>query len=120
LAWSGLLYAAGGLLVLAGLALVALSALQFRRARTHIEPWKPTSAIVSDGVFAYSRNPIYLGFCLVTIGLGCVFRNPWMILSCLPSAWVVFQIAIRREEAYLSAKFPQEYGTYRARVRRWL
>lgn len=119
-AYSALLYGAGVLLVLAGLTLVATSALQFRRASTHIEPWKPTSAIVSSGVFAWSRNPIYVAFCLVALGLGAVAHNVWMMLSVVPSAWVVYRIAIRKEELYLAEKFGAEYLAYKERVRRWL
>lgn len=119
-AYSGLLYGTGVVLVLAGLTLVAASALQFRRVRTHIEPWKPTSAIVSSGVFAWSRNPIYVAFCLVALGLGCVAHNVWMMLSFMPSAAVVYLIAIRKEELYLAEKFGAEYLAYKERVRRWL
>ncbi len=120
LAYSALLYGVGVVLVLSGLCLVLVSAWQFKRAQTHIEPWKPTSAIVSSGVFAYSRNPIYIAFSMVALGLGAVFHNVWMMLSFVPSLSIVFFVAVRKEERYLEAKFGDAYLQYKASVRRWL
>lgn len=92
----------------------------FIKAKTHIEPWKPTNTIISSGLFAYSRNPIYLAFCILTIGIGTMLNSFWVILSCIPSAVVIFYIAIKKEEAYLGEKFGDEYIQYRQKVRRWL
>lgn len=92
----------------------------FFKAKTHIEPWKPTSAIISTGLFAYSRNPIYAAFCVATVGLGLVFNNMWMVVSFIPSAIFVYHIAIKKEEQYLENKFGDEYLLYKQNVRRWL
>ncbi|NQY34616.1 MAG: isoprenylcysteine carboxylmethyltransferase family protein [Alteromonadaceae bacterium] len=104
---------------LSGCAIIAISILAFKRAQTHVEPWQPTSAIISTGIFAYSRNPIYLAFCLITIGVGIYLDNGWITLSFIPSAFIIFNIAIKKEELYLAEKFGEEYLQYKDKVRRW-
>ncbi|MCJ8298533.1 MAG: isoprenylcysteine carboxylmethyltransferase family protein [Pseudomonadales bacterium] len=105
----------GGALVLILGAVVAL-----KRAKTCIEPWKPTSNIVNSGVFAVSRNPIYVAFICFTIAVGLFLNNIWIIVFSGVAAVAVFYIAIEREERYLAAKFQGEYSDYCAKVRRWL
>ncbi|NQY64606.1 MAG: TIM barrel protein [Alteromonadaceae bacterium] len=112
--------AIGIITFLAGFAIIAISIFAFKRAKTHIEPWQPTSAIISTGLFAYSRNPIYLAFCLITIGVGIFLNNGWITLSFIPSAFIIFHIAIKKEELYLAEKFGEEYLQYKGKVRRWL
>lgn len=107
-------------LILAGVATLLYLAIQFRRVKTNIEPWKPTSSIITSGLYAYSRNPIYLAFCTVTIGLGLFFSHIWLLLSALPSCILVYYLAILPEERYLTAKFGDEYREYLQRVRRWI
>lgn len=111
---------AGSAIAIAGVGLAIHVAKVFRRSSTAIEPWKPSSALITDGVYSWTRNPIYLGFCLVNFGVGVAADNVWMMLSCLPGAWGVYIIAIAREEAYLERKFGNEYLQYKQRVRRWL
>ncbi len=103
-----------------GAVVIALAFFYFRQAQTHIEPWKPTTAIISSGIFSYSRNPIYLAFCFIQIGAGIFLNNAWMLISVLLSAFLVYHIAIKKEEAYLDAKFGEGYIGYKNRVRRWL
>ena len=110
----------GGVIVLASILLLAKVFFAFRRAKTHIEPWKPTKHIITTGLFAYSRNPIYLAFCLITIGTALLINSVWTLISVFPAAYILYVIAIKKEEAYLSAKFGQEYLDYKTRVRRWL
>ena len=94
--------------------------LMFHRHKTSIEPWKPTSTVMSHGPYAYSRNPIYVGFCFVAIGVGLSQNSLWITLSFLPAAFIVFHTAIVREEKYLEKKFGEEYRRYKEKVRRWL
>ncbi|HMO67298.1 MAG TPA: isoprenylcysteine carboxylmethyltransferase family protein [Novosphingobium sp.] len=103
-----------------GLAVIAIAFLAFRRRRTALKPWKPTTAIVDTGIFALSRNPMYVAFALIAGGLGLVLDNGWILLGTLPALLVVRQTAVLKEEAYLQAKFGEEYLAYKARVRRWL
>ncbi|MDP6414864.1 MAG: isoprenylcysteine carboxylmethyltransferase family protein [Gammaproteobacteria bacterium] len=92
----------------------------FKREGTAIEPWKPTTKLITTGLYAWTRNPIYLGFCLFNIGIGIASNSFWILITFIPGAFLVYYIAIAKEEAYLQEKFGDEYRDYVARVRRWL
>ncbi len=92
----------------------------FLHVNTSIEPWKPTTTIISTGIYAYSRNPIYALFCFIPIGIGMFLNSAWVLISFIPGAILVYLIAIRKEEAYLEQKFGEEYLQYKRKVRRWL
>ena len=110
----------GKLLITVAITVLGYALYLFFKAKTEIEPWKPTSSIISTGLFAYSRNPIYTAFCITTVGLGLVFNNMWMLISFIPSAVFVYHIAIKKEERYLESKFGNEYINYKQKVRRWI
>jgi protein-S-isoprenylcysteine O-methyltransferase Ste14 len=110
---------AGWATVIITLTIILLAALSFRRAKTSIEPWHPTSSIISAGLYRYSRNPIYLAFCVANIGTGLILNSWWIVASFIPAVILVYLLAIKREEAYLEAKFGEEYLAYKSRVRRW-
>ena len=111
---------AGYAFIAAGIMIALIVNGVFKRVNTAIEPWKPTTALVTDGLYAWSRNPIYTGFCLFNIGVGIAANNLWIALSFIPGAWLVYKVAIAKEESYLEQVFGQEYLDYKARVRRWL
>lgn len=108
-----------GIAVLAIVMVMSISQ-SFKRSETNIEPWKPTTTIITTGIYAYSRNPIYAFFCFVPLGLGIFLNSYWILFSFVPSAFLVYFIAIKKEEEYLSQKFGAEYLNYKASVRRWL
>ena len=109
-----------GIALIAIALILALTALvQFHRAKTHVEPWRPTSTLIEHGLFRYSRNPIYLAFCIATAGIGLWFNSGWILLAIAPLALVLQTLIIRREEQYLANKFGESYLAYRQRVRRW-
>lgn len=111
---------AGLLLAIAGAALIIAAAVHFRRAKTHIEPWKPTTAIVTTGVYRVSRNPIYLGLALGYLALS-LLADSMIAMVMLPVALAVMHYGvILREEKYLDIKFGEEYRAFKRRVRRWL
>lgn len=111
---------AGAILSGAGLALILIAAQQFNAAGTNIPPWKPATALVTRGIYDYSRNPIYLGMALIYAGLSC-FADSIIALALLPVALVVMHYGvIRREERYLEGKFGEDYRKYMRRVRRWV
>ncbi|NMF59398.1 methyltransferase family protein [Pseudanabaena yagii] len=90
------------------------------RAQTAIDPAKPATAIVSDGVFRFSRNPLYLSLTLLYIGISLLLNAVWAFPLLLPLLAVVQIGVIQREEVYLERKFGDEYLRYKAKVRRWL
>jgi protein-S-isoprenylcysteine O-methyltransferase Ste14 len=110
----------GGLLAALGLVLLASFNTAFTRKGTAVEPWKPTTAIVSTGPYRVTRNPAYLGMTLLYIGIALLADALW-VLAPLPVVLAVIDRAvIAREERYLERKFGREYLDYKAGVRRWV
>ena len=107
--------------VLVALGLIAVQAiLAFRRAGTSPRPWKPTAALVTGGPYKISRNPMYLGFTLIYLGVTVWVNSLWPLLA-LPIILIVMDRGqIAREEAYLERLFGDEYRRYKSRVRRWI
>ncbi len=117
----GLTRAALGLAVVAagvGLAVVAIGL--FKHSGQEPEPWKSTPSILTGGIYRYSRNPMYVAVAIVQIGVGLGLGNLWIVAFTALSLTAVYVVAIRHEEAYLDAKFGDEYRRYKARVRRWI
>jgi protein-S-isoprenylcysteine O-methyltransferase Ste14 len=110
--------AVGGLV--AALTLVGTAVLALRRARTPVEPWKPTRAIVDTGPYALSRNPIYVGFLALQVTYACGRANGWGLVLLPLTIGLLHWGVIAREERYLRARFGEPYRAYAARVRRWL
>ncbi len=90
------------------------------RARTTFDARKPTSTIVSDGAFQYTRNPTYLSLTLLHVGLALVLGSPWVLLMVVPAVALTQWGVVLREERYLEAKFGEEYRRYKTNVRQWL
>lgn len=110
----------GGLIIAIALMIALVALLQFIQAKTKIEPWHPTSAIIRKGVYRFSRNPIYLAFCIATVGAGLVLNSWWVIASVAIVKSSLEHLVISREEIYLEKKFGDIYLDYKRRVRRWL
>ncbi len=110
----------GGALIALGFAIELWALAHFRRARTSVLPIRPTSAILSTGLYRYSRNPIYLSMFVVVAGIGVALDSLWQ-LAALAVLYVVLRWGVvAREEAYLTRKFGAVYLDYTRRVRRWL
>ena len=107
-------------LVIAGLLLDGIAAGTFRRLGTPPEPWKPTTALATGGLYKFSRNPIYVGFAITYAGFAMAMDSPVALALLVPCQMVVDRFVIQREERYLSAKFGAEYQAYQGKVRRWL
>lgn len=90
------------------------------RARTPLDPRKPTTAIVTAGAFRFSRNPIYLSLLLLYLGIASLINALWIFLLALPLVVVLQRGVVEREERYLERKFGDEYMVYKNRVRRWM
>jgi protein-S-isoprenylcysteine O-methyltransferase Ste14 len=110
----------GGALILAGLGLAAAGIRGFARARTPVPTNEPTRALVTTGIYGWSRNPIYLGMFLLCSGIGIAAQSLWIVILTLPLALTIRYGVVAREEAYLERRFGEAYRGYRARVRRWL
>ena len=117
----------GGVLWLGGTAIIAIALLvalialvHFFVAKTHVEPWHPTTVIIRNGVYRFSRNPIYLAFCIATVGAGLVLNSWWVVVSVTILKPLLEHLVISREEIYLEKKFGEAYLEYKRQVRRWL
>ena len=110
---------AGAGFVVLGLGLMALAILQMARHRTTVIPRRNPSALVSTGVFALSRNPIYLGDALILSGAVLW----WDVLLAMPLVasfvWLIQTRYIRDEEARLTLAFGPEFDLWASRTRRW-
>lgn len=110
-----------GLLVVAVAILLGVSALlSLRAARTPVEPWKATRSIVERGPYAFTRNPIYLAFALLVLGVGLWINRFAVVVMVIPALLITDRVIVRREERYLTRKFGEPYLAYRQRVRRWI
>ena len=110
-----------------GFALIAASAVllpfvlgRFRASGTNLDVRKPTTAIISDGPYHFSRNPAYLSLSLLYPGIGVAADSVWILGLLLPTLVVMHCGVIAREERYLEAKFGEEYLRYKRSVRRWI
>lgn len=111
-------FAIGGLIL--GLAIEAWAAGLFQKAKTAVQPWKPSTALVTDGIYGVTRNPIYLGFAITYLALAVGLDSPLAIVLLIPCLLIVDRFVIQREERYLAARFGADYDAYRRRVRRWI
>jgi protein-S-isoprenylcysteine O-methyltransferase Ste14 len=109
---------------IAALVLGALGSLRFAKifARTgqDKDPRTPTPSLVTDGLYAHSRNPAYVSLTLLQVGLACLLDNVWILVFLLPVLALIHYGVILREEAYLERKFGDAYRSYKDRVRRWI
>jgi protein-S-isoprenylcysteine O-methyltransferase Ste14 len=118
--WRLLVRLAGGALIAAGLAAALAAEIRFKAAGTPVPPTRPTKAIVSTGIYGWTRNPMYLGMTLCLLGLGLGLDQLWFVIATPIAMALVTKLAIEREEAYLAAKFGATYLDYKRQVRRWL
>ena len=110
----------GVVCVLVSLPLALATLRVLSRAHTPVDPMKPTTALVTEGPFRYSRNPIYLALTLLYVGVALLINALWILLLVVPALVVLRYGVIAREEAYLTRKFGDAYRQYTAQVRRWL
>ena len=110
----------GIVIAAAGIALASWAARTFHRAKTPVNPFRPSTALVREGPFRFSRNPMYVGLSILTVGLAIVVNSFWPILFLPISLAIVYLTVIRREERYLSTRFGPAYEEYRRQVRRFL
>lgn len=105
-----------------GLVVAALGAIEFRRAKTTVNPLKPDTAstFVASGVFRLTRNPMYLGMLLVVLGWALFLRNVASFLGVAAFVAYMNRFQIAPEERVLLARFGDRFTAYRSRVRRWL
>ena len=114
----GALIGAGVILLAVGLFISAVRT--FRAAATPVPGNRPTTTIVRTGPYRFSRNPIYLAFSALQVGIALCVGSLWLLITLFPALALMSFWVIPREERYLEGKFGPQYSSYRDSVRRWL
>lgn len=112
--------AAGALLIVSGLLLGGFAISQMLKEHASPGPHAPTTVVVTQGPYRFTRNPIYLGFFLIYLGFTLLNATLWGLVLSPFLLTTVNRAVIQPEETYLGSKFPDEYPAYKARVRRWI
>jgi protein-S-isoprenylcysteine O-methyltransferase Ste14 len=107
-------------LIVVGFFLAVAAFMEFRKAHTTLDPHGSVKTLVTDGVYRFTRNPIYFGFLLMVLGFP--LNAGWYSGVLVAPFFMVTmnRLVIEKEEAYLEKKFGEAYTGYRSRVRRWL
>jgi len=110
------------LLAATGIVVAASAIRQFRQAQTTVNPLQPdaATALVDHGIFARTRNPMYLGLLLVLSGWGVWLQSLTNLVVLAVFVLFITQFQIKPEERALQKVFGQAYADYSARVRRWI
>ena len=118
--FAGSWYLIGLLPLILGLGIALWGVRLFAKVGTNIVPFTESTALVTDGAFAYSRNPMYLGMVLVLLGIAFLLdrASPWLVL--VPFILVIRLKFIQFEEPLMEQTFGATYTTYKSNVRRWL
>lgn len=106
--------------VVVAIAVELIAAGAFKKAGTTIKPFKNSKALVTDGLYRFSRNPMYLAFMLLLAGIAVLLGSltPW--LPIVPFFVLMNETFVRSEEKTLEDKFGDDYRNYKKRVRRWI
>lgn len=109
-------------LILTGAALDLVSILAFRQAGTTVTPLTPekASSLVTDGLYSFTRNPMYLGLLAILSGIALLLGSPLNIALLIGFAAYITVFQVKPEEARLHAMFGEDFAAYTKRVRRWL
>ena len=110
----------GGIVMLAGLALLVVSGGLFSRAGTGMVPFRDVKVLVTQGVYARTRNPMYLAMALVLAGVAITVGALSALIVPPLFIAIIDRRYVRPEEGMLLEVFGDDYAAYCARVRRWL
>jgi protein-S-isoprenylcysteine O-methyltransferase Ste14 len=110
----------GGALAVTALLLFVAVIRQLRLAGTPVPGNRPTTVVVRAGPYRISRNPIYLAFSLLHLGVAAWVGSLWLLATLVASVTLVAAVVVPREERYLEERFGAAYLDYKASVRRWL
>ncbi|MBE9044937.1 isoprenylcysteine carboxylmethyltransferase family protein [Pleurocapsales cyanobacterium LEGE 10410] len=110
----------GIIAIAVGIIVLLFCAYLFRQKNTAIEPFQESSYLLREGIFNYSRNPIYLSMIAVLTGLWLYLGSLTPVFVIPVFAWLIQELFIKEEERMLEDKFGEEYREYRATVRRWI
>ena len=110
----------GCAVLLAGVVVAWAALSELKRHRTTVEPGQRPTALVTSGVFGFTRNPLYITLLLVVSSIAVMVNSLWLIVSAALLWLTLDRVIVRAEEKILDEVFPEEYLAYRSRVRRWV
>ncbi|RYY29134.1 MAG: isoprenylcysteine carboxylmethyltransferase family protein [Sphingomonadales bacterium] len=116
----GTLHTLGMVALVLGAAIILTAQGLFLRTGTDSRPWKSDQKLIFEGVYKWSRNPMYLGMALVYLGITMLNDSGTQLCALFPLMFVIQKEVIEPEERYLAGKFGEPYLAYKASVRRWI
>lgn len=116
----GLWRVIGAVVAAVGIMISIAGFLRFKTEKTPVDPTARAVTLVTSGIYRYTRNPMYLGFCIFYFGLGIALSWPWLSILAPIMAYGLQKLAIKREEKHLEARFGETWRAYRSKVARWL
>lgn len=114
------LFAVGILTIICAIGIDIAAMTTMHRAKTTILPHRKADHLVTKGVFAFSRNPIYVANTMLVIGAALVSGIAWYLPLAFIAAYLTRKLAIEREEKHLEARFGKYYRDYKKHVNRWI
>jgi protein-S-isoprenylcysteine O-methyltransferase Ste14 len=103
-----------------GIVLNLIADRAFHQANTTVKPFQESAALITKGAFQISRNPMYLGFVLILVGIAVLMRSLTPFVIVIAFAVLMDRMYIQAEERMLAERFGPAWETYRKRTRRWL
>jgi protein-S-isoprenylcysteine O-methyltransferase Ste14 len=111
---------AGAIIAAAGALVVVSGQRALARRGTNVNPQLPTVALATDGIYRFTRNPMYVGGMTALAGVALIFALDWLILLMIPAALILHIGIVSREERYLARKFGEEYRSYKTQAPRYV
>ncbi len=110
----------GLIFIIIGLILNIRSSNHFDKVKTTVKPFEESSYLITEGLFKYSRHPMYLGMVLALLGLFILLGSIAPLIAIPIFIWVITKKFLLIEEKALEEKFGEEYIKYKTNVRRWI
>jgi len=104
----------------AGIVLNLLADAAFKKVQTTVKPFAKSTALIVTGVFRISRHPMYLGMCLILLGIGILMGTVTPMIVIPIFCVLMERIFIQTEEAMLAEQFGEQWTTYKTKVRKWI
>ncbi len=117
---SGILNILGSAAILLGIAFNLSAFLHFRKQDENPIPWTGSEQMIASGIYRFTRNPMYLGMSLISLGIGILVGSYALIAAAIIATIIIDRLVIIPEETYLKARFGEGYLAYKTQVRRWI
>lgn len=92
----------------------------FKKVNTTVKPFEETSSLLTDGVFQWTRNPMYLGFVAILLGIAICLRSLSPYIAVILFIVLLDRLFIRVEEQMLENEHGENWKEYRSKVRKWI